>query len=122
MRKRSATNRAPDARASLLQWVRDRLAPLASKGLPEIRDLHGSWRSGALFAGLIHSHNRSLLPNGLEAFIDAHDSPHLWADHLACLFSLADKALGIPALLDPSDLVGVETPDERSVMTYLSQY
>ena len=35
---------------------------------------------------------------------------------------MAAKELGIPPLLDVDDVVRHENPDQRSIMTYLSQF
>ena len=37
-------------------------------------------------------------------------------------FSIAQEHLGIPALLEPADIVDYDQPDQLSILTYTSQF
>ena len=43
-------------------------------------------------------------------------------ENLQLAFDVAQKHLGIEPLLDVADVVDSERPDERSVMTYISEF
>ncbi len=74
-----------------------------------------SWRSGLGFCAIVHHFRPDLLD---FSTLDADDA--LGNNRLA--FELAEQHLGIPALLDPQDMVECELLDRLSILTYLSQF
>ncbi|KAI9222492.1 hypothetical protein BC828DRAFT_378300 [Blastocladiella britannica] len=112
-----------DPASSLLRWVRSTLAPYASlvdSALPS--DFSASWCDGKGFLLLAHA----CAPDG------ASDAATVAADlaadgddaraRLARAFDLAEHLVGVPALLDPEDLLDVAAVDDKSVMTYVATF
>ncbi|TSR99416.1 Nesprin-1 [Bagarius yarrelli] len=99
------------AKKALLKWVQK----TATKRLGlDVRDFGPSWRSGIAFHAVIFALRPQLV-----------DMERVWNQpnraNLEEAFSLAEKELGIPRLLDPED-VDVDKPDEKSIMTYVAQF
>ncbi|KAF9353084.1 actinin alpha 2 [Mortierella sp. AD094] len=121
-KKKGASQQQVDAKQVLLRWVRYQLEDY-SDIIPPIQDFHKSWKTGVAFAALIHRHDPDFLP---EFYTSILQSPHETIDQcrgtLTTAFDTALEKMALPRLLDPEDLVDVETPDERSVMTYVSEY
>jgi Ca2+-binding EF-hand superfamily protein len=101
------------AKEGLLLWVQKKTKGYNGVDPPKVRNFHRDWRSGLAFCALIHRHH----PNELDYdSLDHKDN----AGNLALAFDAAER-LGIPRLLDVED-VDVDKPDERSVMTYVSEF
>ncbi|KFH70178.1 hypothetical protein MVEG_04980 [Podila verticillata NRRL 6337] len=121
-KKKGPTSHQVDAKQALLKWVRYQLDDY-SDIIPPIQDFHRSWKTGLAFAALIHRHDPGFLPDFYTAILPrAHETIDQWRTTLTTAFQVAMDNMTIPRLLDPEDLVGVETPDERSIMTYVSEY
>nr|XP_054509662.1 LOW QUALITY PROTEIN: EH domain-binding protein 1-like protein 1 [Agelaius phoeniceus] len=97
----------PGGRGALLAWCRGVTA--GYRGSP-ITDFGGSWSSGLGFCALLHR----LRPREID--FHALDPRDHRANNKRAFDAFA--ALGVPRLLDPSDM---ETPDSLGVMTFLSQ-
>lgn len=99
------------AKESLLLWCQTK-----TNGYPRVhvRDFHKSWRDGLAFNALIHSHVPTLVDfNALK------QPEHVY--NLENAFSVAQKHIGVPRLLDPED-VDTDNPDERSILVYVSTF
>ncbi|KAG8561784.1 hypothetical protein GDO81_015477 [Engystomops pustulosus] len=95
---------------ALLNWVQQR----TRKYGVAVQDFASSWRSGLAFLAIIKAIDSSLvdMKKALER------SPR---DNLEDAFSIAKKSLNIPRLLEPEDVM-VDSPDEHSIMTYITQF
>ncbi|TRY57105.1 hypothetical protein DNTS_023981, partial [Danionella cerebrum] len=98
------------AKRALLKWVQN--TATKRMGL-DVKDFGPSWRTGVAFHAVIFALQPHLVNMEL-----------VWRranrENLEEAFSVAEKELGIPRLLDPED-VDVDKPDEKSIMTYREQ-
>jgi len=100
------------AKEGLLLWCQKKTAGYRDV---KVENFTSSWVNGLAFCALIHRHRPDLLDYDP---LDKNDA----AKNLELAFDIAEKQLGIPRLLDVEDLTNVAKPDERSIMTYVSEY
>ena len=102
------------AKEGLLLWCRKKTTGYRDIDPPGIQNFTTSFQNGLAFLALIHKHQPQLVDYDSLSKDNA-------AQNLEQAFSTAEQQLGIPRLLDVEDLM-VDKPDERSVMTYVSEY
>ncbi|KAF0989328.1 hypothetical protein HZS_3952 [Henneguya salminicola] len=94
----------------LLLWVKKKTE--GYRGV-NVTNFTSSFKDGLAFNALIHRHRPELL--NYDVLQKEND-----AENLTQAFDIADKALGIPRMLDVEDTR--TAPDPKSVMTYISAF
>jgi len=101
------------AKEGLLLWCQKKTKGYKDIDPPGIKNFTTDWKNGLAFCALIHRHQPKEL--------DYHSLDKNNAKHNLELAFAAGERLGIPRLLDVEDLL-TDRPDERSVMTQVSEY
>ncbi|XP_061157984.1 nesprin-2 isoform X10 [Syngnathus typhle] len=100
------------AKKTLMLWVREQCHKAGCSA--NVKDFKGSWRSGVLFLAIL-----SALRHHLVDLSEVAGRSN--RENLDEAFRVAEQELGIPRLLEPVD-VDVQEPDEKSIMTYVTQF
>ncbi|XP_049597294.1 plectin-like isoform X2 [Syngnathus scovelli] len=100
------------AKKTLMLWVREQCHKAGCSA--NVKDFKGSWRSGMLFLAIL-----SVLRHDLVDLSEAAGRSN--RQNLDEAFRVAEQELSIPRLLEPED-VDVREPDEKSIMTYVTQF
>lgn len=100
------------AKEGLLLWCKRKTAGYKDVQVTNFTD---SWQDGLAFCALIHKHRPDLI--NFDQL--SKDNPR---ENLELAFDVAEKHLGIARLLDVEDIAEVVKPDERSIVTYVSEY
>ena len=82
----------------------------------KIENLTVDWQDGIAFSAIVHRFRPNLVPNFFSL------DPSEGIKNCEAIFKLSEEKLDIPRLFDPEDIVDVVKPDEKSILTYLSQF
>jgi len=100
------------AKQGLLIWCRKKTKPY--KGVEgKINNFTRDWSNGNAFLALVDRHTTDMVD-----YNDMYDKEP--QEKLDAAFTACEK-LGVPRLLEVEDLTDVASPDEHSVMTYVSE-
>ena len=103
------------AKEGLLLWAQKKVEE-GSKGKYTVNNFHTSWQDGTAFCSLIQAFRPDLID---ATQVRKSDDPDTMVKTLNIAFDVAESSLGIPKMLDASDMA-MHKPDEKSVMTYIS--
>ncbi|KAJ8308401.1 hypothetical protein KUTeg_013275 [Tegillarca granosa] len=106
----SPVHRGGNSSQDLLDWVKE--VTKGYKGV-KVTNLTTSWRNGMAFCAIIHHFRPDLIDFRSLA-------PHDIKGNNRIAFDAAAQ-LGIPRVIEPSDMVLLAVPDKLLVMTYLHQ-
>ncbi|RSH86253.1 uncharacterized protein EHS24_004491 [Apiotrichum porosum] len=106
------TEEGLSARDGLLLWCQRKTTPYSDV---DVQNFKQSFSDGLAFCALIHRHRPELIDYDS---LDKSDR----RGNTALAFKVAEESLGIPRLLEVSDICDVKVPDERSVMTYVAEF
>lgn len=101
---------------ALLLWAKAHTkSELISVDHVEVKNLHKSWRDGFAFNALISHFRPDLVDMDIVKSMSSDE------DRLRHAFEVGTRDLGLPALLDPQDILGGSRPDEKAITTYLAE-
>jgi len=101
-----------NAKTGLLLWCQKKTKDY--KGINgEIHNFHKDWKNGNAFLALVDKHTVGKV--NYEELYDASPEEKMDAAWTEC------EKLGIPRLLECEDLTEVDIPDDKAVMTYVSE-